>query len=211
MPNRAILFIDGNNWYHSLKKLRVPNMFDLSYSKISQKLVQNRDWVETRYYIGRVPQKDNHQLYADQRRFISQLEQENGRISAHFGRLEERPVKDRTAKQLKKYLAGANIRIPRRIYRDLYAIAEESGKATIRVEKAVDVMLAVDLVVMAERNQYDTAYILSADGDFTPAVTVARDLGKSVIAVSPVHGAELGASVNTYIRIRPDWFQDCYR
>ena len=210
MPNRAVLFIDGNNWFHSLKGLRVPTPGKLSYSRISQKLVQQRDWIETRYYIGRVRQEDNHQLYADQRRFVAQMEKEDGRISVHFGRLEQRPVKDNTAKQLRQYLADLNAQIPRRIYKGLYEIANKDSGATTWVEKAVDVMLAVDLVVMAERDQYDVAYVLSADGDFTPAVDAARACGKQVYAASPCRGAELAASVNTYIPLQRRWFSDCY-
>ena len=103
MPNRAILFIDGNNWYHSLKNMGVPAQGNLSYRLISQKLVQDRTWVETRYYVGRVPQVDNPRLYADQRRFVSQVEAEDGRISVHFGRLEQRPVKDTSAIRLRRY------------------------------------------------------------------------------------------------------------
>jgi len=49
------------------------------------------------------------------------------------------------------------------------ALANRHAKTQVMVEKAVDVMLAVDLVVMAERDEYDAAYILSADGDYTPA------------------------------------------
>ncbi len=38
------------------------------------------------------------------------------------------------------------------------------------VEKQVDVAIAVDLVTMAFRDQYDVAYFLSADADFVSAV-----------------------------------------
>jgi uncharacterized LabA/DUF88 family protein len=79
------------------------------------------------------------------------------------------------------------------------------------VEKAVDVMLAVDMVVMAERNAFTTAYLLSADGDYTPAVSAVRRLGKTVFAASLLPGAQLAAKVNSFIRLKKDWFADCYR
>jgi uncharacterized LabA/DUF88 family protein len=79
------------------------------------------------------------------------------------------------------------------------------------VEKAVDVMLAVDMVVMAERDQYDAAYLLSADGDFTPAVAAVRAHGKKVYGVSPAHGAQLAAAVDTFINLKREWFNDCYQ
>ena len=71
-------------------------------------------------------------------------------------------------------------------------------------------MLAVDLVVMAERDEFDVAYLLSADGDFTPAVKHVRAHGKQVYAVSTTSGAKLAAVVNSFIRLPADWFNDCY-
>ena len=52
MPDRAILFIDGNNWYHSLKNGGISQ--DLSYKAVSKKLVGPREWVGTRYYVGQL-------------------------------------------------------------------------------------------------------------------------------------------------------------
>lgn len=49
------------------------------------------------------------------------------------------------------------------------------------VEKLVDVMLALDLALGAARDEYDVAALISADGDFAPAVDEARSAGKEVI------------------------------
>ena len=48
-------------------------------------------------------------------------------------------------------------------------------------EKLVDVMLALDLALGAERDLYDVAALVSADGDFAPAVEAATAAGKRVI------------------------------
>ena len=66
------------------------------------------------------------------------------------------------------------------------------------------------MVVAAERDELDAAYLLSADGDFTPAVEAVRAAGKKVYAVSPAHGAQLAASADSFIRLEPGWFGDCY-
>ncbi len=47
-------------------------------------------------------------------------------------------------------------------------------------EKGVDVLIAVHLIHEAFRNSYDTAILVSADGDFAPAVRAVQDLGKVV-------------------------------
>ena len=63
---------------------------------------------------------------------------------------------------------------------------------------------------MAHREEFDAAYLLSADGDFTPAVEAATGLGRTVYAVSPSPGAQLGAVVRAFLRLDADWFDDCY-
>ena len=52
------------------------------------------------------------------------------------------------------------------------------------VEKGVDVMMSVDIVVGAFRDLYDTAIIVSGDGDFYPAMQAAKDLGKHTEVVA---------------------------
>ena len=131
------------------------------------------------------------------------------RITIHYGRLEYRPAKDRAALTLRRYLAALPTRLDPKLYRDLSAIAALS-KVTVTVEKAVDVMLAVDMVAMAIRNEYDVAYILAADGDYTPAAEAVRDMGKIVIAAAPRAGAQLAAKVDTYMRLQKDWFRSCF-
>lgn len=91
--------------------------------------------------------------------------------------------------------------MPRGIYRDLSRIAALS-KVMVTVEKAVDVMLAVDMVAIAIRNEYDVAYLLAADGDYTPAAETLRSVGRTVIAAAPRAGAQLAAKVDTYMRLK---------
>jgi uncharacterized LabA/DUF88 family protein len=211
MADRAIVFIDGNNWYHSLRDLAVSDLGRLSYARISEKLLGPRDWTATRYYIGQVQQADNTRLYAEQRRFISTLEATDRRISCHFGRLELRSVASECAEELLQYLNSMPVRIDVAVYQELVRLAHRHRKARVFVEKAVDVMLACDVVSLAERNAYDAAYLLTADGDFTPAAEIARRLGKKVYAVSPSSGARLAAATNSFIKVDRRWFDDCYK
>lgn len=210
MADRAVVFIDGNNWYHSIKDVGVEDLGRLDYGKISRKLLGPRDWIATRYYIGQVPQTGDTSLYAAQRRFLASLLATDRRIGTYLGRLEERPVDDPAANELLHYSATLQVRIDPKVYHDLVAIGKRHRKAKALVEKAVDVMLAVDMVVMAERGEYDAAYLLSADGDFTPAVQAVRDRGLRAYAASPSAGAQLAGVVNSFIRLKREWFDDCY-
>ena len=106
-------------------------------------------------------------------------------------------------------MSGLRTRIDQPVYKDLVAIGARHKKNQIWVEKGVDVMLAVDLVVMAERNEFDAAYILSANGDYTHAVEAARSQGKRVYAVSAEYGAQLAGVVNSFLHLPASWFKDC--
>jgi uncharacterized LabA/DUF88 family protein len=210
MSERAVIFIDGSNWYHSIKEAQVERQGQLDYVKIAQKLVGPRTWQGTRYYVGQLPQSGNARAYAEQRSFLARFQNADRRHSVHLGRLETRPIKSDAAQELLQYLGALSVRIDPDVFRDLQAIGDRHRFAQTMVEKAVDVMLAVDLVVMAVRNEFDTAYVFSADGDFTHAVSVARNQGKKVFAVSARRGAQLAAAVNKFIRVDATWFAGCY-
>ena len=209
MADRAILFIDGSNWYHSLVGLGLTDLGQLDYRRISEKLLGPRDWIGTRYYIGQVQQRGNVQLYAAQRRFLATLRTQDPRITTHLGRLESRTVKNEAASELRQYLSGLKVRIDSGVFHDLMDLAQRHGSTDLMVEKAVDVMLAVDMVRMSEGNEYDAAYLLSADGDYTPAVKAVKESGKKAYAVSPAHGAQLAAVADSFIRLDKSWFADC--
>lgn len=48
------------------------------------------------------------------------------------------------------------------------------------VEKGVDIAIAVDMLSMAVHDVYDTAILVSSDGDFAKAVSAVCDTGKHV-------------------------------
>jgi len=53
------------------------------------------------------------------------------------------------------------------------------------VEKGTDVKLAVDMVVHAAQDNYDTAILVSGDGDFSDAVNFVKNRGKHVELAYP--------------------------
>lgn len=211
VTDRAVFFVDGNNFYHAARAAGVSSLGDLDYCKVVAKLRGPRAFAGLRYYIGRVRQEGDERLYAEQRKFITQLEAQSSLISTHFGRLELRERRNEAADELKAYLQAMPVRLETAVYRDLFDIAQRHQTSSVHVEKAVDVMLAVDLVVMAHQDKYDAAYILSADGDYTHAVAEARRMGKKVFAASAANGHQLKLACNTFIPLAREWFDDCYK
>ncbi len=56
-----------------------------------------------------------------------------------------------------------------------------------RRQKAVDVLLAVDMVLQAAQDKYDTAILIAGDLDFQPAVEAVQELKKYVIVCAQPH------------------------
>jgi uncharacterized LabA/DUF88 family protein len=76
------------------------------------------------------------------------------------------------------------------------------------VEKGVDVMLATDLVVKALKDQYDTAIVVSGDGDFFPAYQAAKDAGKhvEVMAFESNLSPEAARAADLTVKVTKSWF-----
>jgi uncharacterized LabA/DUF88 family protein len=213
LSEKAVVFVDGNNWYHGLRRLGFTGLGSFNYAKVSRKIMAptpSREWVATRYYVGQVQQRGTTSLYAEQRRYMAWLEARDNRISIHYGRLEERSTQNQAAVELRQYLAGMTVKIDSSVYRGLSEIAKRHESSSIIVEKAVDVMLAVDMVVMAMKGDYDVAYILAADGDYTHAAETVKSTGKRVIAAAPQAGAQLAKVVHSYLRLQRPWLVDCF-
>ncbi len=89
------------------------------------------------------------------------------------------PVKDNPdrAKRQQKFLAGLS-KIP---YLDI-RLGRLEPRGNTFVEKGVDIAIAVDMLSMAFNNVYDTAILVSSDGDFVKAVKAVCDTGKHVEA-----------------------------
>ena len=58
-------------------------------------------------------------------------------------------------------------------------------------EKGVDVKIAVDLLVGAYENMYDTAILISSDTDLIPAIQKIKHLGKGVEYIGFSHKPSL--------------------
>lgn len=176
---RAVLFIDGNNWFHGLRRIGV-DAYDLDYRRFSSDLLKGRSLVEIRFYIGRVT--GDRDRVERQRDRIASVASQGVRVT--WGRIQKNmipPGKNPALRKLRTILAEDGSRIPP----DIRGQLEELGNMPVPdyVEKKVDVAIAVDLVRMAYEDRYDVAYLLSADADYVTAVKEAQRLGKTVFGV----------------------------
>ena len=215
---RAVIFIDGSNFYYSMKAIKCSSK-KLNYETFSRKLVENyrewenpRKWIATRYYTARVRvdgkasnQQEQQERYKKQRQFLTHLERFN-RVKCFLGRLEKHPA--RLPKELRDWLDNPPKNLPSEISERL----PELRGIQVWSQKAVNVRIAVDMIAMAHKGQYDVAYLISSSGNFTPAVKEVLKIGGKVIVASPWMGVPLAraAGDRCYFRMRRDFFDGCW-
>ena len=210
---RAVIFVDGNNLYHGVKRLNLGrSSMDISYGRLSEKLVAGRDWMGTRFYICKIAEEYSSKAHRNQLRFISDFERCD-RIQHYFGRMEKRPVRSTVSKRLTKWLNALpsrdDISVDDNIISELRQILD--FRKTQPVEKAVDVMIATDMVSMAYEDKYDVAYLLSADSDFTPAIEKVRESGRKVFVASADPANQLSKVATGHIPLNEVFFDGCWK
>jgi len=143
---KIIIFIDGNNLYHIVKRL-FPNKkaMNFNFEKFISYIGQNRKIVRTYYYTAPLDWKKDAEKYAKQQQF--------------FEKLENLPNFKLVLCRMQKIKIDGKI---------IYQVKED------------DIHLAVDMVKLAYNNAYDTAILVSSDGDFVPAVLAVKEIGKNV-------------------------------
>ena len=199
---RAILFIDGSNFYHATRGVGVA-AGNLDYRSLARRLILDRELTGIRYYAGRVS-GDIHRI-ASQSKFLDRLRSQG--IEITLGRIERTmltPDSNPLASRLKPLLAIIREESNHPVLAELEALVET--RFPRYTEKRVDVSIAVDMVTMAYEGMYDVAYLLSADSDLVPAVEAVRSRGKKVFAASPAFGHELEKVVDAFISLRRGWF-----
>ena len=80
---RAVLFIDGSNFYHAAKRIGV-STGDLDYQKLANKLILNRELAGFRYYVGQV--SGNFSRRSSQQKFLSRIQGQG--VNVVKGRIE---------------------------------------------------------------------------------------------------------------------------
>ena len=165
---RVMVFIDGSNFYHGLKA--TINTAAIRFPQLVQHLAgPSRKLVRTYYYNAPIPQGEDPERYKAQQRFFASLKRIPS-FEVRLGRLEKRRVgldraglvadigKDCAEKFIRAYGEAINT----------YA------------EKGIDIQIAVDMLQLAFNKAYDTAILVSGDGDFASVVQAVKGFGRRV-------------------------------
>ena len=200
---RCTVFIDGSNFYHGLRRLGLDSQ-DLDYQRMARKLLVDRELQGIRYYVGKV--SGDLPRMRRQSRALNALRQQGIRVA--LGRVERNMLPAHAnplVGRLRDVIATRRGELPPPLAAELEALCEQD--VAYYVEKQVDVLIAVDMVGMAQRDEYDLAYLLSADGDFVPVVREIHRHGKRVFIASPWRGHQLAEAADTFIHLSGDWLE----
>jgi uncharacterized LabA/DUF88 family protein len=154
---RVVVSIDGPNFFQRCRENL--GRTDINLGAFASYLVGTaRSLVRTYYYTCPLPSDADPAAIQGQQRF--------------FGALHRTP-----------YL---EVRLGRLVKRE--STCQACGKTTSRnEEKGVDMRIGIDLLAGASRNLYDTAILVSGDGDLSEAVKAVKELGKHVeLAALPI-------------------------
>ncbi|MBI4229989.1 MAG: NYN domain-containing protein [Planctomycetes bacterium] len=149
--SRTAVFIDGAYLDHILRDDCAG--FRLDYAHFSDRLAEGKETLRT-YYYNCLPYQSNPPTAEERERF--------GKAQRFTQRLSRLP----------RY----EVRLGALQYK---GVERESGRK-IFVQKRVDILLGVDLVLLAAKHQIIDAALVAGDSDFLPAVKAAKDEGVSV-------------------------------
>lgn len=162
---RLCIFIDSGNFYHLvLKKLGIQEL-DFNFDKFVKFLAGKRTIIEQgkRFYVGTVREgKGSHE---NKKAMASQTALFTG-LSKLDWVIKTSKLRTRTEKVI---VDDRMIGFHRFLEMGIKEIRYERSR-----EKGIDVKLAIDLIIGAIDNKYDSAILISSDTDLVPAIDLVR-------------------------------------
>jgi len=181
----AIVFIDGNNWYHNAKSwFSKPS--DIDFWKLSKFIC---DYFKLNlldiFYYNSVPSiSDGETIYYRHMQFLSDLGKQ--RIHVITRKLQRNSTKEIIAER-ESILRGLDLCV------DCKPLVKtgfiESLGSIEKKEKGVDVQIAVDMINKSIiTKECDCCILISGDADFLPAMQIIKTSEKEVITSMVPYG-----------------------
>jgi len=178
--NNAIVFIDGNNFYHNINFMRI-KASHIDFKKLSEAVCShfNVVWKGTRYYNSVPNLEDNKEIYWKHMKFLKEVEQlPNFEVITR--KLQKHSTKEilQEKNQLINSLGLCNKCQPL-----VETNCNDCVGAFKMREKGIDVKIAIDMVEFALKNKCDCIILVSGDADLIPALKVAEENKKIAYSV----------------------------
>ncbi len=157
-PNtRVIAYIDGFNLYFGLRSQRLQHLYWLDIPKVVSRLLERREVLVATKYF-------------------------TSRVSGPPDKVQ------RQTEYIEALQTRPNVSIHLGVYQSHARTCNQCGSVwEVHNEKMTDVNIAVELLSDAHRDLFETAIIVSADADLSPAIIAVNNLypSKAVIAMFP--------------------------
>jgi uncharacterized LabA/DUF88 family protein len=182
---KAVIFIDGNNFYHNLKQMKIKPS-NLNFEKFTKMICNhfNCEIKEVRYYNSIPTIRDGKDVYFSHLKFIDDL-RKLPRFKIFTRKLQVHSTKE-LLKEKQELIDSMDL------CDSCKPIVEENLLGVIgnvkKKEKGVDIMIAVDISESAISKNADVLILVSGDADFIPALELARKNNVQVKSVSLAKG-----------------------
>lgn len=152
---KVVIFIDGSNHYHIIKEVVGDSdcLSEFDFEKFIKYILRDRYLVRVYYYTASLDKN-----------YVAPKGHKSGKETyakqqQFFEKLRKIPYFELILCRMQKDIVNGKIQ---------YSVKED------------DIHLAVDMVKLAYNGVYDTAILVSSDGDFVPAIEIVKEVGRKV-------------------------------
>ena len=181
----AALFIDGSNFYHSLKEMKkLP--FDAEQFKILFDAVSCQyDLVHIFFYDAIKSSDEDPEGYSKQQGFHARLKNIDSRLTIRTRKLKY--IANITREQVQS--AAQRIGIVDDCKDKLFDLLTELRLVRLTKEKGIDIQLVIDSIEEARCGDVKVVILLSGDADFVPAVAHIKTYGIRTVNLHLYYGS----------------------
>lgn len=207
--HRAIVFIDGSNFYHNVKlEGIIPGQVD--FLKLSELVCQkfNAFRTKTIYYSSIPDISVGQEAYYGHMKFLSKLKAlPNFEVKSR--KLQKISNRESVIEQ-QKLVTSLNLCEQCKIKFDDH-LTTFVKRLSFR-EKGIDVSIAVDMLEKAIKNECDYCILISGDADFIPVMNLIKENGKMAYSASVKSGysSEMRRT-QKFIYLKYDMLLSCLR
>jgi len=181
--NKAIIFVDANNWYHNVKKIFQPGLVDIK--KVAEFLckVKNYELIQIRWYASTPSIKDGETNYYKHMSFLKHLEKKGIKvIKRKLQMLSNKEIINKRRDTIKSLDLCKHCKpIVESVFLDLSDIK--------RKEKGIDVWIAVDMIKKSIIDkECNVCILISGDADFVPSLDIIKNKSIEVLTASVPFG-----------------------
>lgn len=207
----AYVFIDGNNFYHNVKKLSIkPSHVD--FTKLCDFICSKFECKRglTLYYNSIPSIKDGEKMYYDHIKFLNKL-RKLPRFEVKTRKLQRQPTKETLAE---KDMIINDLDFCEKCRPLVISMCHDCIGNVKKREKGIDVMIAVDMINLSIiENKCDFCILVSGDADFISALNIIENKGKRVATsfVSRGYSYELRKNFDFLIISKNDLIENCLK